>query len=50
MDFTTPDFGIRILDRQLRGTNHSNKGKMFSFFKSYYVDDTAFIFLSRGEK
>jgi hypothetical protein len=22
---------------------------MFSFFKSYYVDDTAFILLSRGE-
>jgi hypothetical protein len=22
---------------QLRGTNHSNKGTMFSFFKSYYV-------------
>jgi hypothetical protein len=34
---------------QLRGTNHSNKGTMFSFFKSYYVGDTAFILLSRGE-
>jgi hypothetical protein len=32
---------------QLRGTNHSNKGTMFSFFKSYYVD--TFILLSRGE-
>jgi hypothetical protein len=26
----------------------SNKGTMFSFFKSYYVGDTAFILLSRG--
>jgi hypothetical protein len=34
---------------QLRGTNHSNKGTKFSFFKSYYVDDTAFILLSREE-
>jgi hypothetical protein len=34
---------------QLRGTNHSNKGTKFSFFKSYYVDDTAFVLLSRGE-
>jgi hypothetical protein len=25
------------------------KGTMFSFFKSYYVDDTAYILLSRGE-
>jgi hypothetical protein len=34
---------------QLRGTNHSNKGAEFSFFKSYFVDDTAFILLSRKE-
>ncbi len=27
----------------------STRGQKFSFFKSYYVDDTAFIFLSRGE-
>jgi hypothetical protein len=27
----------------------TNKGTMFSFFKSYYVGDTAFILLSRGE-
>jgi hypothetical protein len=54
-DFTTPDFrwfpdtqGSKPRG-QLRGTNHSNKGKMFSFFKSYYVDDTAFIF-SAAEK
>jgi hypothetical protein len=25
------------------------QGTMFSFFKSYYVGDTAFILLSRGE-
>jgi hypothetical protein len=34
---------------QLRGTKHSNKGTKFSFFKSYYVYDTAFMLLSRGE-
>jgi hypothetical protein len=27
----------------------TQQGTMFSFFKSYYVDDTAFILLSRGE-
>jgi hypothetical protein len=55
-DFTTPDFrwfpDTQVGSKprgQLRGTNHSNKGTMFSFFKSYYVDDTAFILLSRGE-
>jgi hypothetical protein len=26
-----------------------DKGTLFLFFKSYYVDDTAFILLSRGE-
>jgi hypothetical protein len=30
------------LTRQRHGTN----GKQFSFFKSYYVDDTAFLFLA----
>jgi hypothetical protein len=34
---------------QLRGTNPLNKGTKFSFFKSYYVDDTAFILLNRRE-
>ena len=34
---------------QLCGTKHVNKGTKFSFFKSYYVDDTAFILLSREE-
>jgi hypothetical protein len=55
-DFTTPDFrwfpDTQVGSKprgQLRGTNHSNKGTMFSFFKSYYVDDTAFIF-SAAEK
>ena len=55
-DFTTPDLrwypdtqaGSKPRG-QLRGTKHSNKGTMFSFFKSYYVDDTAFILLSRLE-
>jgi hypothetical protein len=53
-DFTTPDFrwfpDTQVGSKprgQLRGTNHSNKGTMFSFFKSY-VGDTAFILLSRG--
>jgi hypothetical protein len=43
-DFTTPDFrwfpDTQVGSKprgQLRGTNHSNKGTMFSFFKSYYV-------------
>jgi hypothetical protein len=36
-------------DIAARITKHSNKGTMLSFFKSYYVDDTAFILLSRGE-
>jgi hypothetical protein len=32
------------------GTKHFNKGTKFAFFKSYYVDDTAFILLvSRGK-
>jgi hypothetical protein len=35
---------------QLRGTKHFDKGTKFSFFKSYNVDDTAFILLSRGEE
>jgi hypothetical protein len=55
-EFTTPDFRWytdtqlgRKPRGQLRGTKHSNKGTMFSFFKSYCVDDTAFILLSRGE-
>jgi hypothetical protein len=55
-EFTTPDFrwypDTQLGSKprgQLRGTKHSNKGTMFSFFKSYYVDDTAFILLSRGE-
>jgi hypothetical protein len=55
-EFETPDFrwfpdtqAERKPRGQLRGTNHSNKGTKFSFFKSYYVDDTAFILLSRGE-
>jgi hypothetical protein len=54
-EFTTPDFRWFPNTQggkprgQLRGTNHNNKGTMFSFFKSYYVDDTAFILLSRGE-
>jgi hypothetical protein len=34
---------------QLHGTKHSNKETKFSFFKSHYVDDTAFVLLSRGE-
>jgi hypothetical protein len=34
---------------QLCGTKHVNKGTKFSFFKSNYVDDTAFILLSGGE-
>jgi hypothetical protein len=34
---------------QLIGTKYENIGTIFSFFKSYYVDDTAFILLSRGE-
>jgi hypothetical protein len=44
MGFTTPDFrwfpDTQVGSKprgQLRGTNHSNKGTMFSFFKSYYV-------------
>jgi hypothetical protein len=36
-------FAIRL---PLWGT--SNKGAMFSFFNSYYVDGTAIILLSRG--
>jgi hypothetical protein len=55
-DFTTPDFrwypdtqAGRKPRGQLRGTKHVNKGTKFSFFKSCYVDDTAFILLSRGE-
>jgi hypothetical protein len=55
-EFTTPDFrwypDTQVGSKprgQLRGTKHSNKGTMFSFFKSYFVDDTAFILLSRGE-
>jgi hypothetical protein len=34
---------------QLRGTKHVTKGTKLSFFKSYYVDDTAFLLLSRRE-
>ena len=51
-DFTTPDFrwlpDTRTPRGMLRGTRHTTKGTKFSFFKSYYVDDTAFILLSRG--
>jgi hypothetical protein len=28
---------------------HGTKGKQFSFFKSYYVDDTAFLILKRSD-
>jgi hypothetical protein len=31
------------------GTRHTTKGTKFSFFKSYYVDDTAFLLLSCEE-
>ncbi len=49
-DFTTPDFRWLPEPRgMLRGTRHSTKGTKFSFFKSYYVDDIAFVLLSRGE-
>jgi hypothetical protein len=55
-DFMTPDFRWHpdtLAEGKprgmLRGTRHSTKGTKFSFFKSYYVDDTAFILLSRGE-
>jgi hypothetical protein len=34
---------------QLCGIKHSNLGTKFSFFNSFYVDDTALILLSRGE-
>jgi hypothetical protein len=54
-DFETPDFRWQpdTLDGkprgQLCGTRHTTEGTRFSFFKSYYVDDTAFILLSREE-
>jgi hypothetical protein len=54
-EFETPDFRWFPDTQagqprgQLSGTNHSNKGTKFSFFKSYYVDDTAFILLSRAD-
>jgi hypothetical protein len=54
-NFETPDFRWRPDTQagdargQLCGTRHSTKGTLFSFFKSYYVDDTAFILLSREE-
>jgi hypothetical protein len=53
--FKTPDFRWQPDTRegkaqgQLCGTKHFNKGKKFSYFKSYFVDDTAFILLSREE-
>jgi hypothetical protein len=54
-EFKTPDFRWQpdTLEGkargQLCGTKHFNKGTKFLFFKSYYVDDTAFILLGRGE-
>jgi hypothetical protein len=55
-DFTTPDLRWHPATQagrkprgRLRETKHVNKGTKFSSFKSYYVDDTAFILLSRGE-
>jgi hypothetical protein len=32
-----------------KGTNYKTKGTPFSFWKSYYVDDAAFIFLNRQD-
>jgi hypothetical protein len=52
-NFETPDFRWQPdtqagkVRGQLCGTKHVNKETKFSFFKSYYVDDTAFILLSR---
>jgi hypothetical protein len=33
----------------LPGQMHGTKGKQFSFFKSYYLDDTAFLYFSRSD-
>ena len=32
-----------------KGTNYKTKGTPFSFWKSYYVDDAAFLFLNRHD-
>jgi hypothetical protein len=32
-----------------KGTNYRTKGTPFSFWKSYYVDDAAFLFLNRHD-
>jgi hypothetical protein len=46
-DFTTPD--SRWYPDTQDETKHVSKGRKLSFFKSYYVDDTASILFSRGE-
>jgi hypothetical protein len=56
--FQKPDFrwhGIKKVGtpkhnpRLNKGTNYKTKGTPFSFWKSYYVNDAAFIFLNRQD-
>ena len=56
--FKNPDFrwhGIKKVDTPkynpslITGTNYKTKGTPFSFWKSYYVDDAAFLLLSRQD-
>jgi hypothetical protein len=42
---TTPKYNPN-LDK---GTNHHTQGEKFSFWKSYYVNDAAFLFTSRQD-
>jgi hypothetical protein len=45
-----PDAQAEKPQGQLRRTKHFTEGgTKFSFFKSYYLDDTVFVLLSRGE-
>jgi hypothetical protein len=55
-DFETPDFrwhGMKTNGRHKwnpnlgKGTSTATEGTPFSFWKSYYVDDAAFLFLNR---
>jgi hypothetical protein len=44
-----PDTQASLPRGRLSGTKHTTKGTKFSFLKSYYVDDTAFVLLNRED-
>jgi hypothetical protein len=39
----------KIQPNLAKGTSHLTKGEKFSFWKSYYIDDAAFLFLNRND-